>query len=35
MRLKFKQYWTVDYDNYPVYDRYVKVKDPIVVKASV
>ena len=35
MRLKFKQYWTVDYDNYPVYDRYVKVKDPITVKASV
>jgi formylmethanofuran dehydrogenase subunit A len=35
MRLKFKQYWTVDYNNYPVYDYHVKVKDPITVKASV
>ena len=35
MKSKFKQYWTVDYDNYPVYDHYVKVKDPITVKASV
>ena len=35
MKSKFKQYWTVEYDNYPVYDHYVKVKDPIIVKASV
>jgi formylmethanofuran dehydrogenase subunit A len=35
MKSKFKQYWTVDYDNYPVSDHYVKVKDPITVKASV
>jgi formylmethanofuran dehydrogenase subunit A len=35
MKRRFKEYWTVDYDNYPVYDRYVKVKDPITVKASV
>lgn len=35
MKSKFKEYWTVEYDNYPVYDRYVKVKDPITVKASI
>ena len=35
MRNKFKEYWTVEYDNYPVSDHYVKVKDPITVKASV
>ncbi len=35
MQRKFREYWTVDYDNYPVYDHYVKVKDPITVKASV
>jgi formylmethanofuran dehydrogenase subunit A len=35
MKKKFRQYWTVEYDNYPVYDHYVKVKDPITVKASV
>jgi hypothetical protein len=25
----------VEYDNYPVFDHYVKVSDPITVKASV
>jgi formylmethanofuran dehydrogenase subunit A len=35
MKNKFKQYWTVEYDNYPVLDHYVKVPDPITVKASV
>jgi formylmethanofuran dehydrogenase subunit A len=35
MKSKFKQYWTVEYDNYPVYDHYIKVKDKIPVKASV
>jgi formylmethanofuran dehydrogenase subunit A len=35
MKSKFKQYWTVEYDNYPVYDHYIKVKDKITVKASV
>ena len=35
MKLKFRQYWTVEFDNYPVSDHYVKVKDPITVKASV
>ena len=27
MKSKFKQYWTVEYDNYPVYDHYLKVPD--------
>jgi formylmethanofuran dehydrogenase subunit A len=35
IKSKFRQYWTVDYENYPVSDHYVKVKDPITVKASV
>jgi len=35
MKSKFKQYWTVEYDNYPVYDHYIKVKDKIPVKAIV
>ena len=33
MKKRFKQYWTVEFDNYPVFDRYVKVSDPITVKA--
>jgi formylmethanofuran dehydrogenase subunit A len=35
MKRKFKQYWTVEYDNYPVFDHYVKVSDPITIKADV
>ena len=35
MKKKFKEYWTVEYDNYPVFDHYVKVSDPITVKADV
>lgn len=35
MKKKFRQYWTVEYDNYPVLDHYVKVQDPITVKASI
>ncbi len=35
MKRKFKEYWTVEYDNYPVYDHYVKVPDPITIKADV
>lgn len=35
IRKKFREYWTVDYENYPVHDHYVKVKDPITIKASV
>ncbi len=35
MKRKFKQYWTVEYDNYPVFDHYVKVPEAITIKASV
>jgi formylmethanofuran dehydrogenase subunit A len=35
MKRKFKEYWTVEYDNYPVMDHYVKVPDPITIKADV
>ena len=35
MKSKFRQYWTVDYENYPVADHYIKVKDPITIEASV
>jgi formylmethanofuran dehydrogenase subunit A len=35
MKRKFKEYWTVEYDNYPVSDHYVKVSSPITVKADV
>lgn len=35
MKNKFKQYWTIEYDNYPVYDHYLKVPQAIPVKASV
>jgi formylmethanofuran dehydrogenase subunit A len=35
MKKRFKEYWTVEYDNYPVFDHCVKVPDQITVKASV
>jgi formylmethanofuran dehydrogenase subunit A len=35
MKRRFKQYWTVEYDNYPVFDHYVKVSEPITVMADV
>jgi formylmethanofuran dehydrogenase subunit A len=35
MKRRFKEYWTVEYDNYPVFDHCVKVPDKITVKASV
>jgi formylmethanofuran dehydrogenase subunit A len=35
MKRKFKEYWTVEYDNYPVMDHYIKVSDPITIKADV
>ncbi len=35
MKKRFKEYWTVEYDNYPVFDHYVKVSDAITVKADV
>jgi formylmethanofuran dehydrogenase subunit A len=35
MKRRFKDYWTVEYENYPVTEHYVKVPNPIPVKASV
>jgi formylmethanofuran dehydrogenase subunit A len=35
MKRRFKEYWTVEYDNYPVMDHYIKVPDPITIKADV
>jgi formylmethanofuran dehydrogenase subunit A len=35
MKKRFKEYWTVEYDNYPVFDHCVKVPDQITVKARV
>jgi formylmethanofuran dehydrogenase subunit A len=35
IKRKFKEYWTVEYDNYPVTDHYLKVADPIAIKADV
>jgi formylmethanofuran dehydrogenase subunit A len=35
MKRRFKKYWTVEYENYPVSDHYVKVSDPITIKADV
>ena len=35
MRRKFKQYWTIEYDNYPVFDHYLKVPEKLTIKASV
>ncbi len=35
MKRKFRQYWTIEYDNYPVFDHYLKVPEKLTVKASV
>jgi formylmethanofuran dehydrogenase subunit A len=35
MKKRFKEYWTVEYDNYPVFDHNVKVPAQITVKAAV
>jgi formylmethanofuran dehydrogenase subunit A len=35
MKRRFKEYWTVEFDNYPVFDHYLKVPEAITVKASV
>ena len=35
MKRRFREYWTVEYDNYPVFDHYLKVPEKITVKASV
>ena len=35
MKRRFKEYWTVEYENYPVTDHYIKVPDPRTIKADV
>lgn len=35
LKRKFKEYWTIEYENYPVTDHYVKVPNKLTVKASV
>lgn len=35
MKKRFRDYWTVEYDNYPVTEQYLKVPNPIAIKASV
>jgi formylmethanofuran dehydrogenase subunit A len=35
MKRRFKDYWTIEYDNYPVFDHCIKVPSPITVKADV
>jgi len=35
MKRRFKEYWTVEYENYPVTGYYLKVSNPITVEASV
>ena len=35
MKRKFKEYWTVEYENYPVTENYVKVSHPTTIKADV
>jgi len=35
MKRRFREYWTVEYENYPVAEDYLEVSNPIAVKASV
>jgi formylmethanofuran dehydrogenase subunit A len=35
IKRKFKEYWTVEYENYPVTSHYVKVSDPVAIRADV
>jgi len=35
MKRRFKEYWTVEYENYPVTENYIEVSNPITVKARV
>jgi len=35
MKRKFRDYWTIEYENYPVSDHYVKFPDRVTIKASV
>lgn len=35
MKKRFREYWTVEYENYPVTENYIEVSHPITVKADV
>jgi formylmethanofuran dehydrogenase subunit A len=35
MKRRFREYWTVEYENYPVTEHYLKVAEPITIKADV
>jgi formylmethanofuran dehydrogenase subunit A len=35
MKRRFREYWTVEYENYPVTDHYLKISNPITIKADV
>jgi formylmethanofuran dehydrogenase subunit A len=35
MKRKFREYWTVEYENYPVSDNYLEVSRPMTLKADV
>jgi formylmethanofuran dehydrogenase subunit A len=35
MKRRFREYWTVEYENYPVAENYLGSSNPITVKASV
>ncbi len=35
MKRKFREYWTVEYDNYPVFEHYLKVPEKLTIRASV
>jgi formylmethanofuran dehydrogenase subunit A len=35
IKRKFREYWTVEYENYPVTDHYLKISNPITVRAGV
>ena len=35
MKRRFREYWTVEYDNYPVSDHYIENSRPITVRAQV
>jgi formylmethanofuran dehydrogenase subunit A len=35
LKKRFREYWTVEYDNYPVPEGYLKASSPVSVKAEV
>jgi len=35
MKRRFREYWTIEYENYPVIESYLKVSHPVTVRANV